>query len=203
MKPGTLIRMVLPAALLTLSACTSTTKAPPPPQSSASFVYAEGVPGGTYVRTTKATAKVTFIDKEERKITLLNSDGKKTTLTAGPEVRNFNQIRVGDEVHLETAEEMVIHMTGDTAPYPKDGAAAIVALAPVGSKPGILLADTVQFTATVAAIDHAQHKATLRFPDGTSETFPIRPDVDLAKRSVGEQVTIRSTVAAAITVETP
>lgn len=202
MKTPPLPSILLPA-LLALSACSSTSKNPPPPESSESYVYAEGVPGGTYVRTTKATARVTFIDKEERKITLLNSDGKKTTLTAGPEVRNFDQIRVGDQVHLKTAEEMVIRMAGDTAPYPKDGAAAIVALAPVGSKPGILLADTVQLTATVTAIDHAQHKATFRFPDGSSETFPVRPDVDLSKRSVGEQVTVRSTVAAAITVETP
>jgi hypothetical protein len=207
MKPTRLNLMVsvlLPAALLTLPACSSTSKAPPPPEAKGSFIYVEGVPGGIWVQTVKATADVIFVDKAERKVTLRTSDGKKTTVTAPPEVRNFDQIRVGDRLNLSMAEELVLHMAGDPAPKaPKDGAAAIVALAPIGAKPGIMLADAVQVTATITAIDHAQHKATLSFPDGTSETFPVRPDVDLTKRRVGEQVTVRSTMAVAIMVEGP
>lgn len=203
MKTTPSVLSALLPALLALSACSSTSKAPPPPEATGSFVYVEGVPGGVYVTRAKATAKVIFVDKAERKVTLLNSDGKKTTLTAGPEIRNFDQIKVGDQLHLDMAEELIIHMAGD-APYTaRDGAAAVVALAPRGAKPGMLLAEAVQVTATVAAIDHAGHKATLRFPDGTSQTFPVRPDVDLTKRSVGEQVTVRSTIAMAITVESP
>ncbi len=203
MRTTTRLSILLPA-LLAVSACSSTSKAPPPPESTGSFVFVEGVPGGVYVTRTKATAKVVFLDKAERKVTLLNSDGKKTTLTAGPAVRNFDQLKIGDQVHIEMAQELVIRMAGDTAAYPaNDGAAAIVALAPVGAKPGILLAGAVQVTATVTAIDHAGYKATLQFPDGTSQTYPIRPDVDLTKRSVGEQVTVRSTIAVAITVESP
>lgn len=193
----------LVAGVFALGACSSASKAPPPPRSEASYVFAEGVPGGVYVRTTEATAKVIFVDKAERKVTLLDSDGKKTTLAAGPEIRNFDQMKVGDQLNVTVAEELVIRMAGPGPAGSRDGAAALVALAPLGSKPAILVADAVQGTATVTAIDHAQHKATLRFPDGSSETFPIRPDVDLAKRRVGEEVTLRSTVAVAMEITPP
>ena len=46
-------------------------------------------------------------------------------------------------------------------------------------------------------------KATLLFPDGTSHTFKVRPDVDMTKQSVGDEVVIRTTEAVAISVEKP
>jgi hypothetical protein len=65
------------------------------------------------------------------------------------------------------------------------------------------VADTVQVTATVTAIDLKAHKATLQFTDGTTRTIAVRKDVDLTQRKVGEQVVIRSTEALAISVEKP
>jgi hypothetical protein len=62
-------------------------------------------------------------------------------------------------------------------------------------------ATVAQQTATVTAIDLAQHTATLQFPDGTSKTIAVRPDVDLSKRKVGEQVVIRTTAAVAVSVQ--
>jgi len=76
-------------------------------------------------------------------------------------------------------------------------------LAPVGAKPGAVVAQTVQVIATVADIDIKHHRATLEFPDGSKKTFAVRPDVDLTKRAVGEQVFIRATESVAISVEKP
>ena len=145
---------------------------------------------------------MTGIDAANRKVTLVSPDGKKTTVKRGPEAINFDQTRVGDQLKVTVAEELVVFMATD-APSQSDGAAALVALAPVGAKPGGLLADTVQVTAKVTAIDLKQHKATLQFPDGTARTVAVRKDVDLTQRKVGEEVVIRTTEALALSVEKP
>jgi hypothetical protein len=152
------------------------------------------------VDTHKMTAKVTAIDTANRKVTLVTSDGEKTTVKCGPEVINFDQIRVGDQLKVTVAEELAVYMAKEGA-APSDGAAALVALAPKGAKPGGVVASTVQVTAKVTAIDLKHHKATLQFADGTTRTVTVRDDVDLTKRRVGEEVVIRTTEVLALEVE--
>ena len=190
--------VLITAALLGLSACSST-----PEGHGVTVVAAEkGVPGGIMVDTFRLTATVTGIDAANRKVTLVTPDGKKTTVKAAPEVINFDQIHVSDQLKLTVTEELVVSLAKPGAAS-RDGAASLVALAPVGAKPGALMADTVQITAKVTAIDLKRHKATLQFPDGTTHTVAVRKDVDLTQRRVGEEVVIRSTETFAILVEKP
>ena len=162
----------------------------------------KGVPGGVIVQTYKVTATVTAVDAASRKVTLTLADGAKTTVKAGPEVVNFNQIQVGDQVKATVAEQLVMFVRKNGEPA-NDGEAAAVALAPVGEKPGILMANTVEVTGKVEAIDLAHRKATLRFEDGTSKTFKVRKDVDMTKGKIGDEVVFRTTEAVAISVEKP
>ncbi len=193
---------LLSAAILPLTSCSST-KDGGDGGTGATMVAAQaGVPGGVMVETYKTTATVTAIDSASRKVTLVGPDGKKTVFKAGPDVVNFDQIHVGDQVKARVTEELVVFMATD-APPQSQGAAAVVALAPVGAKPGAFMADTVQLKATVTALDLKKHKATLRFSDGTTHTVTARPDVDLTQRHVGEEVVIRCTESLAISVERP
>lgn len=160
----------------------------------------EGTPGGVVVRTSRLTATVASVDRPTRRVTLLSPAGIKQTVKAGPDVINFDQIRVGDQLNLVVTEELVVAMGG---PEDADGGAAVVALAPQGAQPGGLLAETVQVTATVAALDPAARTATLQFADGSTRTFPVRRDVDLGKRQVGDKVRFRITESVAITVDKP
>lgn len=193
-----LLIAITPAAILALNSCSSTPKG----ETTAAAVYEEGVPGGVVVQTHKTTATVTGIDASNRKVTLVSPDGKKTTVKCGPEVINFDQIRIGDQLKVTVAEQLVIYMAKDRPPA-SDGEAALVALAPKGAKPGAFMANTVQVVAKVTAIDLKHQKATLQFPDGTSKTVAVRKDVDLTQRQVGEEVVIRCTEALAISVERP
>jgi hypothetical protein len=63
------------------------------------------------------------------------------------------------------------------------------------------VAQVKQVTATVTAIDKTNRTATLRFEDGASETFPVRDDIDLNQRKVGDRVVFRVTEMIAISVE--
>jgi nitrogen fixation-related uncharacterized protein len=161
-----------------------------------------GIPGGTVVKTYELTATVAAIDKDKRQVTLIDAAGIKNTVKAGPEVVNFDQIQVGDKLKITEAQELVVSMAGE-GEAPTDGGARLVALAPKGAKPGGLMAETTQVTAKVTALDLEHHQATLQFENGTTRTVAVRPDVDLSKRKVGDQVVIRMTESLAIRVVKP
>ena len=189
---------LLPAALLAFSSCSTE-----PRGEGAGFTAIQpGVPGGIIVDTYKETATVTGIDKATRKVTLVTKDGTKSTVKCGPDVANFAQIEVGDQVKAAVTEQLVVFVRRPGEPS-GDGAAGVVALAPIGAKPGGVIANTEEITAKVKAIDLKHRKATLLFPDGTSHTFTVRPDVDMTKHAVGDEVVFSTTEAVAISVEKP
>lgn len=190
----------LAAIIVITSSCSSTKEGA---GEGATLVAAQkGVPGGILVETYRTTATVTAVDAETRKVMLVSPDGKKTEFKAGPEVVNFSQIHVGDQVKAMVTEQLVVFMATD-APPQGQGAVTMVALAPVGAKPGGFMTDTVQVKAKVIEIDLKKHKAVLEFPDGSKKTVAVRKDVDLTQRKVGEEVVIRCTEALAISVEKP
>jgi hypothetical protein len=162
--------------------------------------FVEGTAGGVFVQTLEITARVAAIDKASRKVTLVSPEGIKQTVRVGPEAINFDQVRVGDQLKVTVTEELVVRMA---APGEASGGAALVALAPKGAKPGGLIAEAVQVTGTVTAIDTAKRTATLRFADGTTKRFSVRSDVDLSKCKVGEQVVFRATEMMAVSLEKP
>jgi hypothetical protein len=171
-------------------------------EASAAAVVAEGVPGGAVVATYELTASVAAIDKASRKVTLVDAAGIKKTVKAGPEVINFDHIRVGDQLKITATEELVVFVAG-AGETSSDAGAQLVALAPKGAKPGAIMAETTRVTAKVTAIDAVQHKAALQFEDGTTRIVAVRPDVDLSKRKIGDSVVIRITEALAIQVAKP
>jgi hypothetical protein len=172
------------------------------PQAAGAISYVTGVPGGTVVQTIKLTATVTAIDTASRKIALVSTDGIKKTVKAGPDVANFDQIRVGDTLKIQATGELVVQMAepGDSA---DSESAGLVALAPLGAKPGALAAETIKVTATITAIDARNRTATLQFEDGSTRIYPVRSDVDLGKRKVGERVMFRVTEMIALSIENP
>jgi hypothetical protein len=201
-NPSTLTTLaLLPAALLTLVSCSSTS-APPPPEGKAKIAYAKGVPGGTIVQTVKMTATVTAVDQAKRTATLLGPDRKEITVKVGPEAVNFDQVRVGDQVNATVVEKLTAHLVTEGATS-SDGTAAVAAVAPKGAQPGGLVAAATQQTAEITAIDPTNRTLTLRFEDGTTKTLPIRDDVDLNRGKVGDHVVFRFTEMIAISVEKP
>ncbi len=203
MKRTVLVCLLMAPALVAMLALTSCSSTSGPEGQGATVVATQpGVPGGVMLNTYQITATVKAIDAQDRKVTLEGGDGKDAVVKCGPEVVNFPQIHVGDQVKATVTEQLVVFMAKD-APPQADGAATAVVLAPVGSKPGGMVAQTVQVTATVVDIDLKHHRATLQFPDGSKHTFVVRPDVDLTQRAIGEQVVIRATESVAISVAKP
>jgi Cu/Ag efflux protein CusF len=169
---------LLPAAWFMLTSCASTSQ-PPPPVGSANIAYTKGVPGGVLVQTVKVTATVTGIDPAERKATLLGDDAKPFTLKVGPKAVHFDQIRVGDRVTATVTQKVAVSLDPTEAPS----------------------AEGSQITAKIIAIDSERRMATLRFENGTAETFQVRDDLDLSRHKIGEQLVFRVTDMIATWVE--
>lgn len=188
---------ILAAAIVAAVSCTSLTT-----ETDTRTHIKEGVPGGEFVETTRLEATVTAIDTAKRKVTLVTPKGEKFTIDAGPEVENFDQIRIGDQLKVTYTEEINIRMAKPGEKIKDDGE-AIFEFAPRGSKPGVMTSETYQTVATVTAIDLKKRKATLQFQDGSTKKFDVRKDVDLTRRKVGEKVIIRGKESFSIKVEKP
>ena len=189
------ILALLPATLLAISACS-----PSIPGEQITSVQKTAT-STTVVETFKATATVTAMDATTRKIKLTLSDGKQTTVKCGPEVRNFSQIHIHDRVKVTVTEEIAAYL--DKGKPPGTSATTAVALAPLGTKPGVVMADTVQSTVKITAIDTSHRKVTYQTKSGKSSTVKVGEHINLAKVKVGDSVTIRQTEAVAVSVERP
>jgi hypothetical protein len=67
------------------------------PNTQAGAATAPGKVGGA--ATTEITAKVIAVDPAQRTVTLQGASGKTRTIEVGDQVRNLDQIKVGDTVH--------------------------------------------------------------------------------------------------------
>jgi hypothetical protein len=157
--------------------------------------------GAIIVDTLTIMATVTGIDTAKRKVTLVSPGGHKTTYKCGPDVANFDQIEVGDQVKATVTEEAAIFIgVGDP---PSEMAGAGVALAPVGAKPGGVFVESAQVTAQIIAVNANKHKVTLAFPDGTTRQVKVGKKVDLNAVPLGTDITVQVSEGIAITVQKP
>ena len=185
-----------------VTGCQSTPTPPPPKiETSTNSHVQPGVPGGVITETRTLTANVTAVDKDKRLVTVALPGGDHSTFQCGPGAVNFDQIQVNDQVKVEVTDVLSVYLAGQTPP--PNSAVTTVSLAPQGASPGGVVSATSQVTATVTDIDLGNHRAMLRFPDGTTLNVRVRDDVDLAQRKVGEQVVIRKTEKLALSVAKP
>ena len=160
-------------------------------------------PGGAVVETTTITATVDAIDAANRTVTLKFPDGKMKTVKAGPEVRNFDQIKVGDQVKATYAESVAIFVRKSDE-KPSAGETQAVKVAPKGAKPGVVMVNTSEITAKVEAIDYKKRTVTLKGPEGNVRTFTVDKSVKkFSNVKVGDELVVRVTDALAIVVEKP
>lgn len=183
--------LLLSATLLAIPSCST-------PNGVEEVTVLETPDGAAIVETFVTQATVTGIDAAKRKVTLVFPNGSKTTYKAGPEVANFSQIQVGDQVRATVTEEVAVFI-GQGAP-PSALVGAGVALAPVGAKPGGVFVETAQVTARVTAINAKRHKVTLQLPDGSSKTVKLGKKVDLNNVRLGEDVTLQVSEGLALSV---
>jgi hypothetical protein len=124
-------------------------------------------------------------------------------LEAGRAVKNFNQIKVGDQVKLEYYDAVAIYVGSQGKP-PEANVATVTATAPKGQKPAGAKIEVVDVSATIQAIDKTKRTMTLKGPLGNS--ISVRVDKSVAafdELKDGDSVHVRYTEAVAISVTKP
>lgn len=184
---------LIPAATLLLISCSSQYKG------TEQSTITETADGAITVDTFTTTATVYGIDAAKREIKLITPDGRRSSYKAGPEVVNFDQLQVGDQVKAVLTEEVAVALGRGAAPIGTSGTG--VALAPVGGKPGGVMVDTTETTGKVIAVDANKRKVTFVLPDGTIKTVKAGTKVDISAVRIGDDVTVQLSEGLAITVE--
>lgn len=160
-------------------------------------------PGIISKESTVITAKVTKIDKKNRLVTLLFPDGKQSKIKCGPEVKNFAQIKVGDNVVTELFQTSELFVS-PTKTTPAVNASELEGRAPLGDKPGKVIVDTLEITATVISINYETREVILQNSEGKTFSIVAGPEVKrLAQVNVGDTLVARLTEALSIKVVAP
>jgi Cu/Ag efflux protein CusF len=158
-------------------------------------------PSGRLENTIQARATVTAIDLQQREVTLKDEKGQEVVVEVSDEVKNLDQIKVGDQVQASYTEALAWQVKPAGQGSPGVSTNADVTTSKPGSKPGATVGRTVNLTATITAIDLVNGTVTLTGPGGQSQTIKARDPANLKKVQVGDLVDITYTEAVAISVK--
>lgn len=161
--------------------------------------YVEGVAGGVMTSTLTFEAAVVSVDQSKREAVLRGPEGE-VTVRVGKEAVNFYQVAPGDRVRVAAVRQLVIAVNeGESAG--SDGTAVAAGRAEEGDTPGAAVVATTRITSKITAMDTTARTATLTFQDGSKETYDVRPDVDMTRYQVGQEVVFLMTEALALEVQ--
>jgi Cu/Ag efflux protein CusF len=148
----------------------------------------------------KATATITAIDPATRDITLKGPQGNELTVTAGPDVKNFANLKVGDPVSVEYVEALTLELKkGGGLPVQRTEQSGAMG-AKQGAQPAGAVGRQVTVVANVVALDPAKQTVTLQGPRRTVEVVVADPE-QFKQIAKGDQVEATYTQALALSVQ--
>jgi len=150
--------------------------------------------------TVKLTASITAIGEATRDVTLKGPQGNEVTVTVGPDVKNFDKMKIGDQVNVEYVEALTLELKKGGGQKVARTEQAGAAGATPGAQPKGTVGRQVTIVADVIDVDTAKQSVTLRGPKRTV-TLNV-PDPEQFKRiAKGDQVEATYTQAVAVAVE--
>ena len=149
----------------------------------------------------EASAKIEAIDTENR-LLVMRGPGGIATIQAGPEIKNFDQINVGDEVKVTFTSALAAAITKSKEQASTQVDAASYT-APTGSKPAGAVGASVKTTVVIESVDTSFETVSFKRPDGYERTIaPATPEGKKFIKSLkkGDKVDVEYTEALAISV---
>src|SRR5688572_23259202 len=151
-------------------------------------VMKESSPGkATVAQAQTITATVEAVDAAQRQITLKGPKGKVVPLTVGPDVRNLEQVKVGDRVAVRYLEALTLTLKKDGKELRTATKASDAARAKAGERPGGAVAEQVTVIADVTAVDTKTGIVTLKGPKQVVDLHVVDPE-QLKLIKVGDQI---------------
>ena len=146
------------------------------------------------------TTAIVAIDAENRLVILEDDAGDLVEILAGPEVKRFDELKVGDKVTFTYAESVLVEVR-----KAEEGDAPSVTIEDAvvrgeGERPSGALAEQVTAMVMIKAIDRGTPSVTVEAADGRTRTFEVDP-AHLEGVAVGDEVVVTYTQALMISVE--
>jgi Cu/Ag efflux protein CusF len=146
-------------------------------------------------------ARVIELDRARRTATLQGPKGRIVTVDVPVEVKNFDQVRVGDDLVVRYAAAVLARLEPQGGSGIRERVESTAAAsAPAGGLPGTGAVRTVEVLAVIQALDRKAGTATLRGAQRTV-TMAVPPGADIGKLKVGDSVRAVFVEAAVLSVE--
>jgi hypothetical protein len=146
------------------------------------------------------TTTIEAIDHSARLVTLKDKDGDTETIYCGPEVKRFDELKVGDSVTFRYYESIAyaIRKAGAPSGQPEPGRQVVRS---EGAKPGATISKQETATVTLTAIDPKVPSVTVLTEDGRKASFRVDDKKNLEGVKVGDKVEVTYTQAVMISVK--
>ena len=154
----------------------------------------------TVAEAVQVTASVEAIDKAKRLISLKGPDGNVFVVQAGPDVKNFDQIKVGDMVAARYVEALTLQLKPGGGQMRQRTEREDAVTAKPGERPGAAAGRQVTVIADVIALDAKKQSVRLRGPQRIVD-LKVKDPEQFKLIKVGDQVEATFTEAVALAVE--
>ena len=163
-------------------------------------VVMETAPGvAAAAATVEVQGTITGLDAGTRLVTLKGDGGKEVAVTAGPEVKNFGQLHVGDRVALQVFKSLTLELKkGSTAVVSRTEESA-QAGGETSQQPGGALGRQVTVMAEVIALDAENRLVTLKGPKRVVDLEVHDPE-QFKLIAVGDRIEATYTEAVAVSI---
>ena len=153
------------------------------------------------VRTVKISATVIAIDKATRTVTLKSAQGDPVDVVADEQVRNFDQIKIGDVVAARYVEAVALELRQTRAASGEVTVREQAMRAKPGERPAAAGERQITAIAEVLAVDPKNSTITLKGPRGNVVTVDVHNPEQFKVVKQGDQVDVTYSEAVALSVE--
>jgi hypothetical protein len=187
-------------ALFALAALSGPVSAQQPGAAGGAVIASE--PGKASVaRAVEMSAQVVALDKATRTVTLKGPKGNIVDVVAGDEVKNFDQIRLGDFLFVRYVQALTLELRKTKAGIREGAVREDAARAQPGERPAAAGMRQVTVLADVIGVDPKKKTITLRGPKGNVVTLDVQNPDQFKVVKKGDQVEATYTEAVAVSVE--
>jgi len=155
----------------------------------------------TVARAAQLSAQVVGLDKATRTVTLKGPKGNVVDIVAGDEVKNFDQIKLGDFVVARYVQALTLELAKTKAGIREGAEKDAVVRAQPGERPAGAAARQVTVLADVIGVDPKKRTITLKGPKGNVVALDVQNPDQFKVVKKGDQVAVTYTEALALSVE--
>jgi hypothetical protein len=170
-----------------------------------------GATGGTTIvsepgravmtREAKLTAQIVGIDKATRTVTLKGPKGNAVDIVAGDDVKNFDQLKLGDFVVAHYVQALSLELRKTKGKAGAITEREMAARAQPGERPAGMVGRQVTALADVIDVNPKNKTITLKGPRGNVVTLDVHNPDQFKVVKKGDQVEVVYTEALALSVE--